>query len=223
MSEVQQQDSSGSDRKHKKLRAKKASTHIDMTPMVDLAFLLLTFFMLTTTFSKPKRMDITMPTKEKLPEDQSTKFPESQTMNILLGGDNKIIWYMGREDGEKIPETFSADFSLDGNSSIHKVILDHNKYLYDKVRMVLDSAMKGLIPNKPDSLRKHKQKVKIAEKKKGLMVLIKPDEKSKYKNLVDMLDEMAACNVATYAIVDLSENEKNLLNGIVPAVPNPEK
>src|SRR6185295_10075646 len=104
MSEVQQQDSGGGDRKHKKLRAKKSSTHIDMTPMVDLAFLLLTFFMLTTTFSKPKRMDITMPTKDKPPPDQATKFPESQTMSILLGEKNKIIWYMGREDAEKPPE-----------------------------------------------------------------------------------------------------------------------
>ena len=65
MSEVQQQDSSGKG-KHKKIRAKKSSTHMDMTPMVDLAFLLLTFFILTTTFSKPKTMDITMPIKDKI-------------------------------------------------------------------------------------------------------------------------------------------------------------
>src|ERR1043165_256052 len=110
MAEVQQKDGGGGDKKHKKVRAKKSSTHIDMTPMVDLAFLLLTFFIMTTTFSKPKRMDITMPTKDKV--EDGTKFPESQTMNILLGANDKIIWYMGREDGEKVPETFISNFSL---------------------------------------------------------------------------------------------------------------
>src|ERR1041384_4806514 len=97
MSEVQQQDQ-GSDRKHKKVRAKKASTHIDMTPMVDLAFLLLTFFMLTTTFSKPKVMDITMPVKDKIEDTARTKVPASQTLSILLTEKNRIIWYMGVDD-----------------------------------------------------------------------------------------------------------------------------
>jgi len=45
----------------KKPRARKHSFHLDMTPMVDLAFLLLTFFMLTTTFAKPLVMQLTMP------------------------------------------------------------------------------------------------------------------------------------------------------------------
>src|ERR1043165_1435459 len=90
MSEVQQQDSGGSERKHKKVRAKKSSTHIDMTPMVDLAFLLLTFFMLTTTFSKQKTMELNMP-------DVNT--PEKQKINnaltALLTADNKIYYYTG--------------------------------------------------------------------------------------------------------------------------------
>ena len=81
MSEVQQQEGSEKGGKHKKVRAKKSSTHIDMTPMVDLAFLLLTFFILTTTFSKPKTMDITMPVKDTT-EINRTKVPASQTMSI---------------------------------------------------------------------------------------------------------------------------------------------
>src|SRR6185295_5590904 len=101
MSEVQQQDSGGGDRKHKKVRAKKSSTHIDMTPMVDLAFLLLTFFMLTTTFSKPKVMDLTMPIKDKIDKEKATKFPDDRTINVLLTEGNKIIWYMGLVDPNK--------------------------------------------------------------------------------------------------------------------------
>src|SRR4051812_38880761 len=108
MSEVQQQDQ-GSEKKHKKVRAKKASTHIDMTPMVDLAFLLLTFFMLTTTFSKPKTMDITMPVKD-AKKDEETKVPASQTLSILLTDKNKIIWYMGVDDPSQPPQTNVADF-----------------------------------------------------------------------------------------------------------------
>jgi len=84
MAEVQQNDGGSNKGKHKKVRAKKASTHIDMTPMVDLAFLLLTFFILTTTFSKPKTMDITMPVKDKVNEEDQSKVPASQTMTILL-------------------------------------------------------------------------------------------------------------------------------------------
>ncbi|MFN8164634.1 MAG: hypothetical protein U0X76_00280 [Bacteroidia bacterium] len=59
-------------------------------------------------------------------------------------------------------------------------------------------------------IKQHKAWVKAAEKK-GLIVLIKPDETSKYKNLVDILDEMLVCNVARYAIVDLSDSEKELI------------
>src|SRR5436190_11609487 len=103
MAEVQQKDSSGGG-KHKKVRAKKSSTHIDMTPMVDLAFLLLTFFIFTTTFSTPRTMDITMPVKDAKEEDQ-TKVPASQTLSILLTGNNKIVWYMGVDDPAQPPQT----------------------------------------------------------------------------------------------------------------------
>lgn len=209
MGEIQQQDSSDKKGKHSKLRAKKASTHIDMTPMVDLAFLLLTFFILTTTFSKPKTMDITMPVKEKK-EEERTKVKASLTMSILLTADDKIIWYMGMDSAGMPPETNIATFSMSGEKSIHKVLLEKNKLVSNLVKMVDDSVKAGLIPDNEEEIKKHKAAVKAAEKE-GLIVLIKPDDKSKYVNLVDILDEMLICNVARYAIVDLSESEKELI------------
>jgi biopolymer transport protein ExbD len=211
MSEVQAQEGSDKGGKHKKVRAKKSSTHIDMTPMVDLAFLLLTFFILTTTFSKPKTMDITMPVKDKVEDKDRTKVPASQTMSILLTENDRIIWYMGVDSAGSPPETNIADFSETSAKSIHKVLLERNKLVNDQVRMVEDSVKRGLIPDKEEDIKKHKAQVKAAEKK-GLIVLIKPDDKSKYKNLVDILDEMLITNVARYAIVDLSDSEKELIN-----------
>src|SRR5690349_21671799 len=151
MAEVQQQE--GSDkRKHKKVRAKKSSTHIDMTPMVDLAFLLLTFFIMTTTFSKPKTMEINMPVKPKDSTEQQ-KVKESQALTILLTDKDKIVWYSGLMGGEKAPETTVADFSLTSAASIHKVILEKNRAIFDKVQLVKDSLGRGLL--KEDEAKKH--------------------------------------------------------------------
>ena len=79
---------------------KKVTPRVDLTAMVDLAFLLITFFMLTTTLSKPVAMDIAKPDVS----DPTVRLavPASRTMTILLGKNNKIAWYMG-EDGKSIP------------------------------------------------------------------------------------------------------------------------
>lgn len=210
MAEVQQQDSGSGKGKHSKIRAKKSSTHIDMTPMVDLAFLLLTFFILTTTFSKPKTMDITMPVKDKVEDEDRTKVPASQTMSILLTENDRIIWYKGIDDPTVPPVTNIASFSTGSANSIRNVLLEQNKLVYNQVKLVEDSVKRGLIEDKEEVIKQHKAWVKAAEKK-GLIVLIKPDDKSKYKNLVDMLDEMLVCNVGRYAIVDLSDSEIELI------------
>ncbi|MXV17531.1 ExbD/TolR family protein [Hufsiella ginkgonis] len=163
-----------------KIRTKKMSTRVDLTAMVDLAFLLITFFMLTTSLAKPKAMDLVMPDKnEDKPEDQ-LKVSENRTLNILLGKNNKVEWYMGRLDNI----IGSAEVAGFGKNGIRKVIMD-------KQRSV--TALTG-------------------DPKKGLVVLIKPSDKSTYRNLVDILDEMAVLNVTQYAIVDIHPLEvTNLL------------
>ncbi|MEQ8686267.1 MAG: biopolymer transporter ExbD [Imperialibacter sp.] len=95
MPEINQSPPSGG--KDNKVKAKKMSTKIDMTPMVDLAFLLLTFFMLATTFNKPQTMEITMPEKPK-DESEQPLVNEKRVLNLLLANNDKIYWYVGLTD-----------------------------------------------------------------------------------------------------------------------------
>jgi biopolymer transport protein ExbD len=107
--------------KHKggKVRSKKASTRVDLTAMVDLAFLLITFFMLTTTLSKKKAMDLVMP-------DNSVKTSQlpvaaTRSMTILLGSHNKIEWYVG-EPGKSAPTVDNY-----GKDGLRKALIENGK------------------------------------------------------------------------------------------------
>lgn len=111
MAEIQQ--SSGGGGKGGKKRAKKMSTRIDMTPMVDLAFLLLTFFILTASFNKPNVMQLTMPVKEKNPEEQSV-IKASNAFTILMGESDKVYFYDGLLSDTQKPELKKTSYSADG-------------------------------------------------------------------------------------------------------------
>lgn len=117
MAEVQQ-GGGGGKKKGGKVRAKKQSTKIDMTPMVDLAFLLLTFFILTTTFNKPKTMEVNMPDKVQDEKDQ-TKVNEKDILNVVLAEDDKIFWWIGLE-----PPVSTTNYSKDG---IRKILLEQTR------------------------------------------------------------------------------------------------
>jgi biopolymer transport protein ExbD len=79
--------------------SKNAAPKVDLTAMVDLAFLLITFFMLTTSLSKPVAMDIAKP--EQTDVSVRLTVPASRTMTVLLGKNNKLAWYMGEDDKSK--------------------------------------------------------------------------------------------------------------------------
>ena len=200
MADVQTNDSGGDKKgKHKKVRAKKNSTHIDMTPMVDLAFLLLTFFMLTTTFGKPKTMEINMPIKDPNVEPSLV----NNALTVLLSGDNKIYWYYG----ELKPDTklTASDFSNDG---IRKLILEKNSFAVESIKQLREEATKK---NIPDTALK-RMEIDVKGDKRALMVLVKTDDKAKYKNVVDMLDELNITFVGKYALVDIGKQEYDLVN-----------
>lgn len=92
----------GGKKKGKKGRSKKANPRIDMTPMVDLGFLLLTFFVLTTTMSTPTTLPVIVPEeepKDKNPEDID-KIAEGKVLNLLISGKNRVFYYQGIKDVE---------------------------------------------------------------------------------------------------------------------------
>ncbi len=161
-----------------KVRTKKMSTRVDLTAMVDLAFLLITFFMLTTSLNKPQAMDLAMPDKDKNEQEQ-LKIADNRSMNILLGANDRIEWFMGTVDNPIGP----PEVTNYGKNGIRKAILDR---------------MKSVIAETGDP-------------KKGLIVLIKPSDKSSYRNLVDILDEIKITGVDVYAIVDIAPIEVELL------------
>jgi len=168
---------SHSGKKRGGIRAKKMSTRIDMTPMVDLGFLLVTFFILTTTMSKPKAMQIVMPEKDIKDSTQMSKVRESEAMTILLGAGDKVFYYYGITN----PQIQTTNFN-----KIRDTLIGRNNYV-----MGLERA------NGWDQ--------------KGVIVLIKPTDASKYKNLVDMLDEMKVTGIKSYAIVDVTPEELAML------------
>jgi biopolymer transport protein ExbD len=167
MAEIQQKGDKGG-----KNKPKKQSTRIDMTPMVDLGFLLLTFFILTTTFAKPQTMEINMPVKPK-DENEQQKLKASNALTLLLGENDKVYWYAGLPDAPAAPGVQVTDYSANG---VRKLLLEPSR-----------------------------------RNNKSLVVLIKPMEKSRYKNMVDVLDEMNITETNKYAIVDVDPRDEALV------------
>ncbi|WP_158728737.1 MULTISPECIES: biopolymer transporter ExbD [unclassified Flavobacterium] len=171
----------GDGKKGGKVRSKKSNSKVDLTAMVDLAFLLITFFMLTTTLSKPQSMPLGLPDKEEdKTKEKPIKVDENRTLTVMLGDNNKMVYYMGLL---ATPIAGPADIAY-GKEGIRAELLKRKKSVVEYT----------------------------GDKDKGLIVIIKPGKKSNYRNLVDILDEMAIVGVPTNAIVnDFSPEELKLL------------
>jgi biopolymer transport protein ExbD len=200
-----------------KKKFKKVPAHVDMTPMVDLMCILITFFMLTTAFTKPKIMEIVLPEKIKKDENvEPPKIAKSRTLNIILGPEDKVFWYPGIADDPKNPPPLQeTDFSANG---IRQILLERNRSLFKKVSAFNDDILTGKIDIPRDSVQSAIRQLK-RDDDTGPIVLIKAYEKAKYKNFVDIIDEMSICDIARYTFVDISWLEEGMINNAIGAQP----
>lgn len=113
-------------------KPKKLSTRVDLTPMVDLGFLLITFFVFTTTMAKPTAMNMNEP-KDSNDKDQM-KVKESAVMTILLGKADQIYYYYGTLTAEGASEQFKSSNFKD----IRKLILDKRNTVPNGDKLVSD-------------------------------------------------------------------------------------
>ncbi len=164
-------DSSGGGKKDGgKKRSKKMSTKIDMTPMVDLGFLLITFFMLTTTLAKPVTMQLNMPDKTDTKETSPVKL--SETLTVCPDAD-KVYYYQGipTEAGTVMQVT---NYSATG---IRKVIADLKAKVGTNFTIVIKPTKKAKYRNLIDML----DECAITNNKRYALLEIDPDTEALIK------------------------------------------
>lgn len=192
-------DPGGGDSKGGKKRAKKGHVHLDMTPMVDLAFLLLTFFILATSLNKPKALEIIYP-KEVKEDEQKTKLKDDLATTLLIGAEDVDIYYYFGKFKPDTTELIPTDFSKDG---FRQVLLERNKEINDQVRSLKEKFSKKEIS---DSTYKQNYS-RLVNDSLAPFVIVKTIDDSKWRNVVNAIDELNITNVKKRAIIDMAESE----------------
>ena len=169
--------SAGADRHKGFACSKKLSTRVDLTPMVDLGFLLITFFLFTYHISKPKAMDLIMPK-----DGDSLDVGKSVALTVIPSVDNKVFYYHGD----------LSDALLTGS--------------YGYTDYSPKDGLGNIIRAKQLAMERFK-----AGQRKDLMLIIKPAEGSDFENVVNTLDEVIINAVPHYAIVNISDSEKQAM------------
>jgi len=214
--------------KKKASKQKKMDTRVNFTPMVDMMMLLITFFMLCTTLSKPQAMQLTMPSNDQnLEKEDKSVTKASYTITLYLGGEDKLYYVEGLpeyDNPECVKETtwgkdgvrklLIEHITEDGFSPVAKVMMAKKK-LDEKKAQLGDKMKKEDYEKMLSDIRNGKSEEFIAEYgEKGmqtLTVIIKPTDVSTYDNMVQALDEMLVCSIGKYVIDKVNEDDQKLL------------
>jgi len=203
MAEIQE-NSGGGKKKKGGSKQKKLSVHIDFTPMVDMNMLLITFFMLCTSLSKPQTMEISMPSNDKVNQQDQPAVKASQAVTLVLAGKDSLFYYEGKPDYGNYQSLKLSSYGADG---IRTLLLNKNREAVIKIRELKDKKAQSKI----SEAQFKKEVSEIKGGKNTPTVIIKATDTSTYKNLIDALDEMQICNIGKYVIDKYSPTAEGLL------------
>lgn len=174
----------------------KAPPRVDLTAMVDLGLLLITFFMFTTTMAKPKAMQLELPYEdENMTKEEQSKIKDSEALTLILGADHKIYYYEGMVTDPSIkPEVLVTTFA--DNQGLRDVIIQKKK----KVESLKASG--------------------VLEADDKATIVIKPSDEANTDDVIKAIDEMTINNIQVFAVTDITDVDISLMQekqGITPA------
>ena len=202
-------------------KQKKMDTRVNVTPMVDMMMLLITFFMLCTTLAKPQAMQLTMPSNDENVDKQDKSVTKaSHTVTLYLGADDQI-WYVAGLPNYEDPSCVKK--TSYGAKGIRDVLRNHviadgtrpvQQILLAVERLKNDRKANPLQYN-DSTYQKELNKIKKGELKEGkvntLTIVIKPTDNATFKNMIDALDEMQILSIGTYVIDKITPDDVKLL------------
>lgn len=206
--------------KQKASKQKKMNVRVDFTPMVDMMMLLITFFMLCTSLSKPQTMQLTMPSNDNVDKNDKTATKASQTITIYVCADN-VIYHVDGLPNYNDPSCLKK--TTWGKNGIRKVLLEHRtddgsapvaeiklaKQKLDEKKLANPTAWPDSIYQK--ALNDIKDGNIDGKKIPTMTIIIKATDNSSYKNMVDALDEMQISNIGKYVIDKINPDDVKLL------------
>lgn len=207
MAELQTNEGGGKKKKGGS-KQKKVHVHVDFTPMVDMNMLLITFFMLCTSLSKPQTMEIVMPTNKDTEVKNKSAVKNSEAITVLLTGGDSIFYYEGKPiftDFKSLKTT-----SYDPTTGLRGYLLRRNSIAVAKIKELKKKKLDLKI-----SLADYTKQVSEIKGGDGTpTVIIKATDQATYKNLVDVLDEMSICRIGKYVIDKYTSSDNFLVKNL---------
>jgi biopolymer transport protein ExbD len=200
-------DSGGGGGKHgKKGRKKGGNPRVDMTPMVDLAFLLLTFFVLTSNLNKSKTMEMKMPKDVK--DTNTTKVNEKMAVTLLLDGNKagKIYYYTGKLD----ENTQLFETSLDPKKGLRSYVAERNSQVIAETKELRVRFKKGEMND--STFKRLKSDIQSKYSKVSPFFIVKWGGDARYGDIINTIDELKICDVEKYALTPITRVELEALS-----------